>query len=120
MMNSTSMFRLVSILCQELVSHIIRLCRSTPSKSLVRLYALNLLVNISVQENLHGEFIKNMSELNALIESSWQNQDEALSVGKLLVNLSTNKNNVESLFKLTVNCSNLIFNKSFNLFASGN
>lgn len=80
----------------------INLCRTTPSNSLVRLYGLNLLINMSVLENLHNEFMQNILELGLLIESTFDNDDAMLSAGKILVNLSTNKLNLEYLLKLTV------------------
>ncbi|CAF1052069.1 unnamed protein product [Adineta steineri] len=80
---------------------VINLCRTTPSKSLVRLYGLNLLVNMSVLEHLHNEYIKDINELGSLIQSTFDNNDETLSAGKILVNLSTNKQNLENLLKLT-------------------
>ncbi|CAF3963180.1 unnamed protein product [Adineta steineri] len=85
----------------DLVSFVINLCRTTPSKSLVRLYGLNLLVNMSVLEHLHNEYIKDINELGSLIQSTFDNNDETLSAGKILVNLSTNKQNLENLLKLT-------------------
>ncbi|CAF0943507.1 unnamed protein product [Adineta ricciae] len=84
-----------------LVLNVINLCRTTPSKSLVRLYGLNLLVNMSVLEHLHSEYMKNITDLGQLIESTFDNNEEALSAGKILVNLSTNKSNLETLLKLT-------------------
>ena len=81
---------------------IINLYRTTPSKSLVRLYGLNLLINMSVLEYLHEEYMSNINELGLLIESTIEYDDEALSSGKILVNLSTNKLNLENLLKLTV------------------
>jgi hypothetical protein len=81
---------------------IINLCQTTPSNSLVRLYGLNLLMNMSVLESLHDEYMKNINELGLLIESTFDNNEEMLSAGKILVNLSTNKLNLEYLLKLTV------------------
>jgi hypothetical protein len=81
---------------------IINLRRTTPSNSLVRLYGLNLLMNMSVLESLHDEYMKNINELGLLIESTFDNNEEMLSAGKILVNLSTNKLNLEYLLKLTV------------------
>ncbi len=81
---------------------IIDLCRTNPPKSLVRLYGLNLLINMSVLEYLHDEYMKNLTDLGLLIESTFENNDEMLSSGKILVNLSTNKLNLEYLLKLTV------------------
>jgi hypothetical protein len=57
---------------------------------------------MSVLEYLHYEFMENISELGLLIESTFDNLDEALSAGKILVNLSANKSNLENLVKLTV------------------
>ena len=85
-----------------MVSMIIDLCRTNPSKSLVRLYGLNLLINMSVLEYLHDEYMKNLTDLGSLIESTFEHNDEMLSSGKILVNLSTNKLNLENLLKLTV------------------
>jgi saccharopine dehydrogenase-like NADP-dependent oxidoreductase len=80
----------------------IQLCRTTPSNSLVRLYGLNLLINMSVLEYLHDEYMKDLNELGLLIESTFQCNEEALSAGKILANLSTNKLNLEELLKMTV------------------
>ena len=41
-------------------------------------------------------------ELGFLIESALEQSDDALSAGKILVNLSANKSNLETLLKLTV------------------
>ncbi len=57
---------------------------------------------MSVLEYLHHEFMKNIYELGSLIESTFDNNEEILSTGKILVNLSTNKSNLENLLKLTV------------------
>jgi len=46
--------------------------------------------------------MQNLSELGFLIESTFDHNDEMLSAGKILVNLSINKLNVENLLKLTV------------------
>jgi hypothetical protein len=46
--------------------------------------------------------MKNIYELGSLIESTFDNNEEILSTGKILVNLSTNKSNLENLLKLTV------------------
>jgi len=46
--------------------------------------------------------MQNLSELGFLIESTFDNNDEMLSAGKILVNLSTNKLNLENLLKLSV------------------
>lgn len=59
-------------------------------------------MNMSVLEYLHEEYMNNIYELGLLIESTIEYDDEALSAGKILVNLSTNKLNLESLLKLTV------------------
>lgn len=80
----------------------INVCRTIPSNSPVRLYGLNLLVNMSVLEYLHDEYMKNIDELDVLIKSTFENSDETFSIGKVLVNLSTNKSNLEHLLKLTV------------------
>jgi hypothetical protein len=58
---------------------------------------------MSVLEYLHEEYMNNVYELGLLIESTLESEDEALSAGKILVNLSTNRSNLESLLKLTVN-----------------
>ncbi len=81
----------------------INLCQTSPSNSLVRRYGLNLLINMSVLEYLHEEYMNNIYELGLLIESTIEYEDEALSGGKILVNLSTNKFNLENLLKITVN-----------------
>ena len=81
---------------------IIKLCRTTPSNSLIRLYGLNLLINMSVLEYLHDEYMKNIDEFGLLIQSTFQENDELLSIGKTLVNLSTNESNIEALLKITV------------------
>jgi hypothetical protein len=57
---------------------------------------------MSVLEYLHDEYMKNLTDLGLLIESTFENNDEMLSSGKILVNLSTNKLNLEYLLKLTV------------------
>ena len=80
----------------------INLCRTSPSNSQVRLFGLNLLINMSVLEYLHSEFMQNIYELGSLVESTFDNNEEILSAGKILVNLSTNKSNLEYLLKLTV------------------
>jgi hypothetical protein len=46
--------------------------------------------------------MQNIYELGSLIESTFDNDEEILSAGKILVNLSTNKSNLENLLKLTV------------------
>ena len=93
---------LQSILVQNLVPTVIQLCRTAPSKSLARLYGLNLLVNLSVLDYLHEEYMNQIYELGFLIESAFEQPEEALSAGKILVNLSVNKSNLETLLKLTV------------------
>ncbi|CAF2399766.1 unnamed protein product [Rotaria sp. Silwood2] len=85
----------------SIVSIVIKLCRTSPSNSLVRLNGLTLLINMSVLEYLHEEYMSNIYELGLLIESTIKYDDEALSSGKILVNLSTNKLNLESLLKIT-------------------
>jgi hypothetical protein len=57
---------------------------------------------MSVLEYLHNEFMENIYEFGLLIESTFDNNDEMLSAGKILVNLSTNKLNLENLLKLNV------------------
>lgn len=81
----------------------IKICYSSPPNSLVRLNGLTLLINMSVLEYLHEEYMNNIYELGLLIESTIKYNDEALSAIKVLVNLSTNKSNLESLLKITVN-----------------
>ncbi|CAF1015574.1 unnamed protein product [Rotaria sordida] len=84
-----------------IVSIVINLCRTTSLNSSVRLYGLNLLINMSVLEYLHDEYMKDINEFDLLIKSTFENQDEMLSIGKVLVNLSTNKLNIENLLKIT-------------------
>ncbi len=86
-----------------MVPIVINLCRTSTTNSHVRLYGLNLLMNMSVLEYLHEEYMNHIYELGLLIESTIESEDEALSAGKILVNLSTNRSNLESLLKLTVN-----------------
>lgn len=57
---------------------------------------------MSVLQYLHEEYMSNICELGILIESTIGYDDGALSAGKILVNLSTNKVNLESLLKITV------------------
>jgi hypothetical protein len=57
---------------------------------------------MSVLEYLHEEYMSNIYELGLLVESTIEYDDEALSAGKILVNLSTNKSNLENLLKITV------------------
>jgi hypothetical protein len=57
---------------------------------------------MSVLEDLHDEYMKDIYELGLLINSVWDSHDESLSAGKILVNLSTNTSNLETLLKLTV------------------
>ncbi|UJR14018.1 hypothetical protein I4U23_001017 [Adineta vaga] len=85
----------------NIVSIIINLCNVSPVNSSIRLYGLNLLMNMSVLNYLHEEYMSNIYELGLLIESTIESDDEALSVGKLLVNLSLNELNIENLLKLT-------------------
>lgn len=80
----------------------IHLCRSSASNSEIRLYGLNLLINMSVLEYLHEEYMSDIYEVGLLIESTIELEDEALSSGKILVNLSKNKSNLENLLKMTV------------------
>lgn len=80
----------------------IQFCQTASLKSLLRLYGLNLLTNMSVLEDLHDEFMKNIAELSSLIATVWTSNDEVLAMGKTLVNLSANKSNAENLLKLTV------------------
>jgi hypothetical protein len=84
------------------VSTVFDLCRSAPSGSLVRLCALKLLVNMCVLEHLHAEYMAQISQLSSLIQSTLLHDSEALETAKILVNLSTNKVNLENLLKLTV------------------
>lgn len=58
---------------------------------------------MSVLEYLHEEYMSQIDELSSLIETAFECDDEALSIGKILVNLSTNKSNLENLLQLTVN-----------------
>ncbi|CAF1334858.1 unnamed protein product [Rotaria magnacalcarata] len=85
----------------SIVSIVINRCRLSPSNSLVRVNGLTLLINMSVLEYLHEEYMTNIYELGLLIESTIHYEDEALSSGKILVNLSTNKLNLENLLKIT-------------------
>ena len=87
---------------QNIVSVVIHLCRTAPLESSLRLYGLNLLVNMSVLDHLHDEFMTDIHELDLLIASARESHDEALAAGKLLVNLSTNKFNLKPLLTLTV------------------
>lgn len=80
----------------------IELCRQNPPKSLIRSYGLNLLINMSVLEHLHEEYMSQIHPLSFLIESTFEHEDETLSMGKLLVNLSKNRSNIENLLQLTV------------------
>lgn len=57
---------------------------------------------MSVLEYLHNEYMENILELGLLIELTFDNNDQMLSAGKILVNLSTNKSNLEYLLKLSV------------------
>jgi len=57
---------------------------------------------MSVLEYLHNEFMENIYDLGSLIETTFTNNDEMLSASKILVNLSTNRTNLEQLLKLTV------------------
>jgi hypothetical protein len=66
---------------------------------------------MSVLEYLHEEYMNNVYELGLLIESTLESEDEALSAGKILVNLSTNRSNLESLLKITVNRRRISFKK---------
>lgn len=81
------------------------MCRTSPSNSDLRCYGLTLLINMSVLEYLHEEYMSNIYELGLLVESTIDSEDEALSAGKILVNLSTNKSNLENLLKITVSKS---------------
>ncbi|CAF2850579.1 unnamed protein product [Rotaria sp. Silwood2] len=83
-----------------IVSIVMNLCRTVPLNSSVRLYGLNLLINMSVLEYLHDEYMKDINEFDLLIKSTLENNDEMLSMGKILVNLSTNKLNIENLLKI--------------------
>jgi hypothetical protein len=66
---------------------------------------------MSVLEYLHEEYMNHVYELGLLIESTLESEDEALSAGKILVNLSTNRSNLESLLKITVNRRRISFKK---------
>jgi hypothetical protein len=57
---------------------------------------------MSVLEHLHDEFMTDIHELDLLIASTRESNEEALAAGKLLVNLSANKFNLKPLLKLTV------------------
>jgi len=57
---------------------------------------------MSVLEYLHEEYMSNIYELGLLIESTIGYDDEELSAGKILVNLSINRLNLENLLKITV------------------
>lgn len=57
---------------------------------------------MSVLEYLHEEYMSDIYELGLLIESTVESEDEALSSGKILVNLSKNRSNLENLLKMTV------------------
>lgn len=57
---------------------------------------------MSVLDYLHEEYMSNIYDLGLLIESTIVSDDEALSSGKVLVNLSVNNANLENLLKLTV------------------
>ncbi len=57
---------------------------------------------MSVLEYLHNEYMKDINQLGLLIESTFETNDETLSAGKILVNLSTNKFNLGNLLKITV------------------
>ncbi|CAF1629160.1 unnamed protein product, partial [Adineta ricciae] len=85
----------------NIVSIVINLCRNSPSSSSIRLYGLSLLINMSVLDYLHEEYMSNVCDLGLLIESTIVSDDEALSSGKVLVNLSVNSSNLENLLKLT-------------------
>jgi len=85
----------------SIVPAVIELCRQNPPKSLIRSYGLNLLINMSVLEHLHGEYMTQIHSLSFLIESTFEQEDETLSMGKILVNLSKNRSNIENLLQLT-------------------
>lgn len=53
--------------------------------------------------------MENIYELGSLIETTFTNNDEMLSASKILVNLSTNRTNLEQLLKLTVWKNSKIF-----------
>lgn len=84
-----------------IVPAVIELCRENPPKSRIRSYGLNLLINMSVLEHLHEEYMNQIHSLSSLIESTFEYEDEALSTGKILVNLSKNRSNIENLLQLT-------------------
>lgn len=71
---------------------------------------------MSVLEYLHEEYMNNIYELGLLIESTIEYDDEALSAGKILVNLSTNKSNLENLLKITVRKTNILFEEKKAIF----
>ncbi|CAF1636504.1 unnamed protein product, partial [Adineta ricciae] len=85
----------------NIVSIVINLCSISPLNSSIRLYGLSLLINMSVLDYLHEEYMSNIYDLGLLIESTIVSDDEALSSGKVLVNLSVNNSNLENLLKLT-------------------
>ena len=57
---------------------------------------------MSVLKCLHEEYMACIYELSSLVESTLEHDEEALSAGKILVNLSKNPANLENLLKLTV------------------
>lgn len=57
---------------------------------------------MSVLEYLHDEYMSQINELSSLIETVFECEDEVLSIGKILMNLSANPSNLDSLLKLTV------------------
>ncbi|CAF1425782.1 unnamed protein product [Adineta steineri] len=85
----------------NIVTIVINLCCISPANSVIRLHGLNLLINMSVLEYLHEEYMNNIHQLGLLIESTIEYDDEVLSAGKILVNLSINKLNLENLLKIT-------------------
>lgn len=87
---------------QKIVSKIVEILPKFPSESSTRRYAIQLLANLSLFDNLHDEFVKNIVDLDNFIASNWRVYDEILQSVKILVNLSTNKSNIDALFKLTV------------------
>lgn len=85
----------------NIVSLVIELCSKSAPRSPVRSYGLTLLINMSVLDYLHDEYMTHIYELGSLIASTFAYDDEALSAGKLLVNLSKNRSNLEKLLRIT-------------------
>ena len=101
MRNENFSFLLFNLL-KGIVSIVIELCRINPPRSWLRSCGLNLLINMSVLSHLHNEYMSKIEELADLIRSTLEFDDEALSSGKILVNLSKNRLNLNSLLQVTV------------------